>query len=121
MKRYARIIYLLSQCKDAIDNPAALFARTTRCELSVWRDIRESRELNNLNFGGYSRRVNHSGSCSSSDVITSGGRQSEIKMEDKLIVVVCGYPELYDTTSYFYKNMNKFSNKTGAAWQKPLP
>ncbi len=85
------------------------------------RDIRESRELNNLNFGGYSRRVNQSGACSSSDVITSGGRQSETTMEDKLIVVVCGYPELYDTTSYFYKNRNKFSNETGAAWQKPLP
>ncbi len=24
MKRYARMIYMLSQCKDAIDNPAAL-------------------------------------------------------------------------------------------------
>ncbi len=26
MNRYAQIIYMLSQCKDAIDNPAALFA-----------------------------------------------------------------------------------------------
>ncbi len=25
MKRYAQMIYMLSQCKDAIDNPAALF------------------------------------------------------------------------------------------------
>ncbi len=118
---FARMIYMLSQCKDAIDNPAALFARITRCELSVWRDIRESRQLKNLKFGGYSRHVNQSGACSSSDVITSGGRKSETTMEDKLIVVVCGYPELYDTTSYFYKNMNKFSNETGASWQKPLP
>ncbi len=46
------------------------------------------------------------------------GRKSETTMEDKLIVVVCGYPELYDITSYFYKNRNKFCNETGAAWQK---
>ncbi len=85
------------------------------------RFTRNSCELKNLNFGGYSRRVNQSGACSSSDVITSGGRKSETTMEDKLIVVVCGYPELYDTTSYFYKNRNKFCNETGAAWQKPLP
>ncbi len=51
------------------------------------RLTRDSRELKNLNFGGYSRRVNQSGACSSSDVITSGGRKS---MEDKLMVVVCG-------------------------------
>ncbi len=65
-------------------------------------------ELNIFNFGGYSRRDNQSGACSSSYVTTSGGRKSETTMEDKLIVVVCGYPELYDTTSYFYKNRNKF-------------
>ncbi len=28
-------------------------------------------------------------------MITSGGRKSETTMDDKLIVVVCGYPELY--------------------------
>ncbi len=56
---------------------------------------RELGELKNLNFGGYSHRVNQSGACSSSDVITSGGRKSETTMEDKVIVVVCGYPELY--------------------------
>ncbi len=55
----------------------------------------ESRQLKNLNFGGYSRRVNQSGACSSSDVITSGGRKFETTMEDKVIVVVCGYSELY--------------------------
>ncbi len=73
----------------------------------IERLMRDSRELKNLNFGGYSCHVNQSGACSSSDVITSGGRKSETTMEDKLIVVVCGYPELYDTTSYFYKNRNK--------------
>ncbi len=36
-----------------------------------------------------------SGACSSSDVITSRGRKSETTMEDKVIVVVCGYPDLY--------------------------
>ncbi len=36
--------------------------------------------MKNLNFGGYSRRVNQSGACSSSDVITSGGRKSETTM-----------------------------------------
>ncbi len=60
-------------------------------------------ELKNLNFGGYSRCVNQSGACSSSDVITSGGRKSETTMEGKIIVAVCGYPELYDTTSTFTK------------------
>ncbi len=92
---------------------------------SMQRSDRQScgaiRELKNLNFGGYSRCVNQSGACSSSDVITSGGRKSRTTMEDKLIVVVCGYPELYDTTSCFYKNRSKFSNEPGAAWQKPLP
>ncbi len=33
MKRYAQMIYMLSQCKDAIDNPAALLARMRRREL----------------------------------------------------------------------------------------
>ncbi len=32
MKRYARMIYMLSQCKDTIDNPAALFAWMRRRE-----------------------------------------------------------------------------------------
>ncbi len=48
-----------------------------------------SRELKNLNFGGYSRRVNQSGACSSSDVITSGGRKSQTK-EDKVIWLYVG-------------------------------
>ncbi len=42
MKRYARMIYMLSQCKDAIDNPAALFTRMRRRDLSVWGAIRAS-------------------------------------------------------------------------------
>ncbi len=46
-------------------------------------------------------------------MITSGGRKSETTMEDKSMVIVCGYPELYDTT-YFYKNRNK----KDLAWKK---
>ncbi len=57
------------------------------------RLMRHSRKLKNLNW--YSRRINQSGACSSSDVITSGGRKSETTMKNKVIVVVCGYPELY--------------------------
>ncbi len=56
----------------------------------IERLARYSRELKNLNFGGYSRRVNQSGACSSSDVITSEGRKSQTTMEDKLIMAVCG-------------------------------
>ncbi len=51
---------------------------------------------------------------SSSDVIASRGRKFETTMEDKLIVVVCGYPELNETTLYFYKNRNK----KDLAWKK---
>ncbi len=36
MTRIARMIYMLSQCKDAKDNPAALFARMKWRELSVF-------------------------------------------------------------------------------------
>ncbi len=105
------MIYMFSQCKAVKDNPAARIECLT-CN---------SHECKNLNFGGYSRRLNQSGACSSTDMITSGCRKFETTMEDKVIVVVCGYPELYDTTSYFYKNRNTFCNETGAAWQKPLP
>ncbi len=36
----------------------------------LWRVMGDSRELKNLSFGEYSRRVNQSRACSSSDVIT---------------------------------------------------
>ncbi len=102
MTRIARMIYMLSQCKDAKDNPGALFACMRR---------REWRELKKLNFGGYSRRVNQSGACSSSDVITSGGRKSETTMEDKVIVVVFGYPELYMHLRTFTKTGIHFATR----------
>ncbi len=50
------------------------------------RLTRVSRYSKNRNFGGYLRRVNQSGACSSSDVITSGGRKSETTMEDCCVV-----------------------------------
>ncbi len=79
----------------------------TRIE-RLTRHLRESRELKNLNFGGYSHRVNQSEACSSIDVITSGGRKSQTTMEDKLIVIVCGYLALYICIS-----------ETGAACRSP--
>ncbi len=110
MTRIAQMIYMLSQCKDAKDNPAALFARMRRCE---WR------ELKNLKCGGYSRRVNQSGACSSSDVITSGGRKSETTMEDKVIVVVCGYPELYIHLRTFTKTGIHFATRLELPGRSP--
>ncbi len=86
------MIYMLSQCKDAIDN---------------------------LNFGGYSRSVNQSGACSSSDVITSGGRKSETTMEDKVIVVVCGYPELYIHLRTFTKTRIHFATRLELPGRSP--
>ncbi len=83
MTRIAQMIYLLSQCKDAKDNPAALFARMRR----------------------------QSGACSSSDIITSGGRKSETTMEDKVIVIVCGYPELYIHLRTFTKTGIHFTTR----------
>ncbi len=70
------MIYMLNQCKDTIDNPAALFARMRRRQLRGANCL--ACELKNLDFGGYSRRVNQSGACSSSDMITSGGRKIRI-------------------------------------------
>ncbi len=83
------------------------------------RLTRESREWKNLNFGGYSRRVNQSGACSSSDVITSGRIKSETTMEDKLIVVVCGSLELYDITLYFSKTGIHFAARLELPGRSP--
>ncbi len=108
MKRYAQMIYMLSQCKDAIDNPAALFARIRRHKLrdanwaswKIWSlaDIRVALTNKDLALA-----------------VTSKIRNNNV------IVVVCGYSELYDTTSYFYKNRNTFCIETGAAWQEAPP
>ncbi len=104
MTRIAQMIYILSQCKDAKDN-------------------RYSREWGGANRAFFSARVqkselwrifaplNQSGACSSSDVITSGGRISETTMEDKVIVVVCGYPELYIHLRTFTKTGIHFATR----------
>ncbi len=80
---------------------------------------RESRELKNLNFGGYLHRINQSGACSSSDVITSGGRKSETTMEDKVIVVVCGYSELYIHLRTFTKTGIHFATRLELPGRSP--
>ncbi len=81
---------------------------------------RLTRELKNLNFGGYSRRVNQSGACSSSDVITScGGRKSETTMEDKVIVVVCGNLELYIHLRTFTKTGIHFARRLELPGRSP--
>ncbi len=110
MTRIARIIYILTQCKDAKDNPAALFARRRQGE---WRQLR------NLNFGGYLRRVNQSGACSSSDVITSGGGKSQNNNGGQIYCGCMWVPGAVYTSSYFYKNRNTFCNETGAACRSP--
>ncbi len=110
MTRMTQMIYMLSQCKDAKDNPAALFGEWgggNGANFAFFsRENRKWRELKNLNFGRYSRRVNQSGACSSSDVITSGGRKSKTT-----IVVVCGYPELYIHLRTFTKTGIHFATR----------
>ncbi len=89
MKRYARMIYMLSQCKDAIDNPAALFgtnyaARIAQVEKSeLWR-IFVALTNQELVLAVTSLRVE-----------AESKKKKETTMEDKIIVVVCNYPELY--------------------------
>ncbi len=51
MKRYAQIIYMLSQCKSAIDNLAALFARMRRTRIERLGHL--TRDSHKLNIGGY--------------------------------------------------------------------
>ncbi len=121
MKRYARMIYMLSQCRCDRQSCGAIRANYAARIERLGRLPCESRKLKMFYFGGYSRRVNQLGVCSSSDVITSGGRKSQTTMEDKLIGLVCEYAELCDTTSYFYKNRNTFCNETGAACRSPPP
>ncbi len=66
MKRYAGMIVKSMQRRERQSCGAIRANEAARID----RLGRESRELKNLNFGGYSRRVNKSGACSSSDVIT---------------------------------------------------
>ncbi len=84
--------------------------RSTQCRVTYERE---------LNFGGYSRRVNQSGACSNSDVITSGGRKSQTTMEDKFIVAVCGYPELYIHNHTFTKTGIHFAMRLELPGRSP--
>ncbi len=95
MKRYARMIYMFSQCKDTIDNPAVLFAqmaRITRRELIVWRAI----------CANYEWR-----------------QKIETTTEDKVIVVVCGYPELYIHLRTFTKTEIHFATRLELPGRSP--
>ncbi len=57
--------------------------------------------------------------ASRSDVITSGGRKSETTMEDKVIVVVCGYPELYIHLRTFTKTGIHFAMRLELPGRSP--
>ncbi len=120
MKRYAQMIYMLCQCKDAIDNPAALFARMRRLgrrALSVWHKFQSWKiwTLADIHAALTNQEL--------ALAVTCYKRRQKIQNNNggQINLVVCGYPELSDNTLYFYKNRNKFCNEPGAAWQKPLP
>ncbi len=104
MKRYARMIYMAIQRRDR-QSCGAIHPNGTNYAARIERLTRHSRELKNLNFGGYSRRVNQSGACSSSDVITSGDRKSETTMEDKLIMLYVG--SLPGAVRYYFELLQK--------------
>ncbi len=106
---------LIHELNRAIE--AAQIAWITRRELSVWRAI----HANCASWKIWTLADIRAALTNQELALAVTSLRAEATIEDKLIVVVCGYPELYDTTSYFYKNRNKFSNETGAAWQKPLP
>ncbi len=116
MKRYVRIIYMLSQCKDTIDNPVALFAwmaRIMRRELSIWRAIHAKYcELKNPNFGGYSRRAVTSLRAEAENLkqIWNGGQSN------------CGcmwVPRAVYTSSYFYKTGIHFAMRLELPGRSP--
>ncbi len=76
---------MLSQYKDVIDilrrdlaNDEARIDRFRRLT-PVTHDMREWRELKYLNIGKYLSRVNQSGACTSSDVITKWRAEAEIR------------------------------------------
>ncbi len=109
--RITRMIYMLSQCKDAKDNPAVLFARMRR---------REWRKLSGFFFSPEKSELwRISGACSSSDVIMSRGRKSQTTMEDTFIVVECGYPELYIHLPTFTKTGIHFATRLELPGRSP--
>ncbi|MGL4615669.1 MAG: hypothetical protein ACRCVV_17600, partial [Shewanella sp.] len=68
-------------------------------------NLRLTPKLKNLNFGGISRRVNQSGA---SLLLWWQPRP------ESLIQPTLGHPELYDTSSYFYRGDR---NKKDLAWK----
>ncbi len=97
-------------------NPAALFARMARIE-RFFRAIRVSWKIWNL--ADISAALTNQELAPSSDVITSGGRKSETSMEDKVIVVVCGYPELYIHLRTFTKTGIHFATRLELPGRSP--
>ncbi len=85
------------QCKDSIDNPAALFLRMARIvritwhEFSIWRTIR----TNSTSWKIWILADIRTALTNQELALAVTSLKSETTMEDKVIVVVCGYPELY--------------------------
>ncbi len=92
-----RMIYMLSQCKDAKDNPA--------CELSVF-------------FAVFARKAQIAW-VEKSELWRIFARKSETTMEDKVIVVVCGYPELYIHLRTFTKTGIHFAMRLELPGRSP--
>ncbi len=103
MKHYVRIIYMLCQCKDrhAIDNPAALFVNSASWKIWTLADIRTALTNQELDLA-----------------VTSLRAEAET-MEDKVIVVVCGYPELYIHLSTFTKTGIHFATRLELPGRSP--
>ncbi len=86
---------------------------------SMQRRDRQSCGAIRANEAARIAQINQSGACSSSDVITSGGRKSETTMEDKEIVVVCEYPELNIHLSTFTKTGINFATRLELPGRSP--
>ncbi len=111
---------MLTQCKDAIDNPAALFARMRRRELSVWRAIR----ANNTSWKIWTLADIRAASTNQELALAVTSLRAEAenpkqKMEDKVIVDVCGYPELYIHLRTFTKTGIHFATRLELPGRSP--
>ncbi len=114
------MIYMLSQCKDTKDNPAALFARMRRRKLifffcanraswKIWTlaDIRAALTNQELALAVTLLRVE------------ARNVKSQTTMEDKFIVVVCGYPELCVHLPTFTKTGIHFATRLELPGRSP--
>ncbi len=108
---------MLSQCKDTKDNPAALFARMRRRKLIVffrasWKiwtlaDIRAALTNQELALAVTSLRAE------------ARNVKFQTTMEDKFIVVVCGYPELCVHLPTFTKTGIHFATRLELPGRSP--